>query len=118
MAGLNRLSAAPPTIVDAARERLAAMDQTSIIGGPVGRTVAGGFGGSTPIIARGGKVPPADLYGLHQEEILRQPVVGGSLSRALIGQSPVADSPLLHLAWNNSPWRRRSHQRESPARTQ
>ncbi len=84
MAGLDRLPAAPPTIVDAARERLAAMDQTSIIGGPVGRTVAGGFGGSTPIIARGGKVPPADLYGLHQEEILRQPVVGGSLSRALI----------------------------------
>ena len=70
---------------------------TVLLNGSVGRTVRGGFGGTAPILAHGAGIP-ADLYGLHQDEILRQPVVGGSLSRALIGQPPVADSPLLHLA--------------------
>ena len=72
MAGINRLPP-PPTLV------------------------RGGFGGVTPIQANGGDKIPPDLYGLHQEEILKQPVVGGSLSRALIVQPPVA--ALLHLAY-------------------
>ena len=51
MAGLNCVPA-PPTIGE---------------GG--GRKLLGGFGGATPIQARGGDKIPADLYGLHQEEI-------------------------------------------------
>jgi hypothetical protein len=41
MAGLDRVPS-PPTI--------ATMDMTATIGGTVGRTVAGGFGGVTPIL--------------------------------------------------------------------
>jgi hypothetical protein len=63
MAGLDRV-APPPTLIDA----------TSTIGGSVGRKLLGGFGGVTPIQAHGAGIP-ADLYGLHQEEILRQPPV-------------------------------------------
>jgi hypothetical protein len=89
MAGINRLPP-PPTI----------LEMTSTIGGragrtagyDVGRTVRGGFGGTTPILAHGAGVP-ADLYGLHQEELLRQPVVtlgGGLIPRADYGvRTPV-----------------------------
>jgi hypothetical protein len=53
----------PPTILDA----------TSTIGGSVGRKVLTGYGGTAPIVAHGAGIP-ADLYGLHQEELARQPV--------------------------------------------
>ena len=73
---------APPTLLDA----------TSTIGGSVGRTLRGGFGGVTPIQAHGDKIS-ADLYGLHPAEILRQPEV--TLGEGLIpradygGRTPV-----------------------------
>jgi hypothetical protein len=60
------------------------VDQTSTIGGPVGRSVTGGFGGVTPIQAHSARIP-ADLYGLHQEELARQPVPtlnAGAIPRA------------------------------------
>ncbi len=82
MAGIDRLPP-PPTI----------LDMTSTIGGPVGRTVAGGFGGTAPILAHGAGIP-ADLYGLHQEEILRQPVPilgAGLIPRADYGVRTPAD---------------------------
>ena len=58
MAGINALST---------------YDATATICGSVGRSVLGGFGGVTPILAHGDKIP-ANLYGLHQEEILRPSV--------------------------------------------
>jgi hypothetical protein len=85
MAGLDRVPTLP-TIVDLA------MDQTSIIGGPVGRTAAGGFGSVTPIQAHGAGIP-ANLYGLRQQEILRQPVV--PLGAGLF---PSADYGIRHSA--------------------
>ena len=48
-----------------ARQRLMDTDMTATIGGSVGRTLRGGFGGVTPILAHGAGIP-ADLYGLHQ----------------------------------------------------
>lgn len=83
MAGLDRVPA-PPTLMDA----------TSTIGGPVGRKVNTGFGGVTPIQARGSVGIPADLYGLHQEEILRQPGVtlgAGLIPHADFGIPPSED---------------------------
>ena len=59
---------------------LPALDATATIGGSVGRKLNTGFGGVTPIFAHGDKIP-ANLYGLHQEEILRPqvPILGAGL---------------------------------------
>jgi hypothetical protein len=70
---------------------LPAYDATAIIGGPVGRSLRGGFGGETPILARGGDKIPADLYGLRPEEIVRQRPV------APLGVTPRADYGLMTL---------------------
>ena len=79
-----------------ARQRLMAM--TATIGGSVGRTLRGGFGGVTPILAHGAGIP-ADLYGLHQEEILKQPEV--TLGAGLIPHAMslvMLDVPGMHLS--------------------
>jgi hypothetical protein len=68
---------------------LLAYDATAIIGGPVGRSLRGGFGGETPIQARGGDKIPGDFYGLRPEEIVRQrpvaPLGAGLIPRADYG---------------------------------
>jgi hypothetical protein len=59
----------------------------------VGRKVLTGFGGTAPILAHGAGIP-ADLYGLHQEEILRQQNVtlgAGLIPRADYGVRTPAD---------------------------
>jgi hypothetical protein len=57
---LAAISALPPSY-----------DATALLTRSVGRSLQG-FGDVTPIKARGGDKIPSDLYGLHQEEILRQ----------------------------------------------
>jgi hypothetical protein len=59
-------------------------DQTSTIGGPVGRSVTGGYGGVTPIQAHGAGIP-ADLYGLHQG-----PTTGCGLRRIWLVCGPIS----------------------------
>jgi hypothetical protein len=66
-------------------------DWTALIGGRVGRSLRGGFGGETPILARGGDKIPGDFYGLCPEEIVRQRPV------APLGVTPRADFGLMTL---------------------
>ena len=82
-------------------DRVPAMDVASTIAGGSGpnarvgvkRSLLGGFGGTTPIQAHGDQIP-ADLYGLHQEELLKQPAVtlgAGLIPRADFGLRTPAD---------------------------
>jgi hypothetical protein len=70
---------------------LPSLDATAIIGGPVGRSLQGGFGGVTPIQAHGGDKILSDLYGTRPEETLRQRPV------APLGVTPRADYGLMTL---------------------
>jgi hypothetical protein len=70
---------------------LPAYDATALLTGSVKRTLKCGFGGVTPILARGGDKIPGDLYGLHPEEIVRQRPV------APLGVTPRADYGLMTL---------------------
>jgi hypothetical protein len=70
---------------------LPAYDATAIIGGRVGRSLQGGFGGVTPIQTRGGDKILSDLYGTRPEETIRQRRV------APLGVTPRADYGLMTL---------------------
>ncbi len=71
MAGLDHVPAVATIISEDAAARISG--KTAVSSTSAHRTLLGGFGGVAPIKAHGDRIP-ADLYGLHAEEILRQPV--------------------------------------------